>query len=405
VRAEFQDHAPAAGAKPRVARSLIEQMERHHVTHLQCTPSFARLLAGSPETLTALKSLRLLLVGGEALPVGLAAQLTSELPAPVINMYGPTETTIWSSCVRITAGDAPVTVGGPIANTQFYVLDRNDQPLPSGVPGELHIGGDGVARGYYKRAQLTDEKFLANPFTTGRMYRTGDLARWLPNGGVQVLGRIDHQIKLRGFRIELGEIESVLSRKAPVAAAAVVLREDMPGTPRLVAYYVEANGAQLSPEGLRALLAEEMPEYMIPAAWVRMQALPLSPNGKLDRTALPMPELGHNAKEEYAAPTTASELALTKIFAEVMHLDRVGVNADLLKLGADSIQLFQITARANRAGIKITAKQLLQLRNAKALGALADAAVPEGTTTAAGTVLPTLGQFQRNRRAGSSARR
>jgi amino acid adenylation domain-containing protein len=380
---------------------LVKQLGAVGATAMQATPSGWRLLLEAGFRAHAGFKM---LCGGEALPRELADSLLDG-EGELWNMYGPTETTIWSSCVRITAGDAPVTVGGPIANTQFYVLDRNDQPLPSGVPGELHIGGDGVARGYYKRAQLTDEKFLANPFTTGRMYRTGDLARWLPNGGVQVLGRIDHQIKLRGFRIELGEIESVLSRKAPVAAAAVVLREDMPGTPRLVAYYVEANGAQLSPEGLRALLAEEMPEYMIPAAWVRMQALPLSPNGKLDRTALPMPELGHNAKEEYAAPTTASELALTKIFAEVMHLDRVGVNADLLKLGADSIQLFQITARANRAGIKITAKQLLQLRNAKALGALADAAVPEGTTTAAGTVLPTLGQFQRNRRAGSSARR
>ena len=334
------------------------------------------------------------------------------------NMYGPTETTIWSSCVRVDAGPEPVTVGAPIANTQFYVLDRNDQPLPTGTPGQLHIGGDGVARGYYKRPELTQEKFLANPFAAGRMYRTGDLARWLADGSLQVLGRIDHQIKLRGFRIEPGEIEAVLTRKMPLSAVAVILREDIPGAPRLVAYYVEQPGANLAAtllKRLRASLSEDMPDYMVPTAhWVRLDGLPLLSPERQSWTArrFPVPESGQiSAEEAYAAPTSATELALTKIFGEVLHMERVGVNADLLKLGADSIQLFQITARANRSGIKITAKQVLQLRNAAALARLADSGASadsdkNGGNASAGSVpLPTLGQFKRTRRAGSTTQR
>jgi aryl carrier-like protein len=316
-------------------------------------------------------------------------------------MYGPTETTVWSSCVRVLPGNDAITVGGPIANTQFHVLDRNDQPLPLGVPGQLHIGGEGLARGYYQRPPLTAEKFPTHLLDgSARLYRTGDLARWLPDGALQILGRIDHQIKLRGFRIELGEIESVLLHKANLAAVAVVLREDVPGTPRIAAYYVEKTDSVHTPEALRDLLALDMPEYMLPSAWVRLDALPLSPNGKLDRAALPTPNAVDSAKEEFVPATGALESTLTKIFAEVLNLPRVGATADLLKLGADSIQLFQITARANRAGVRITAKQLLQHRNAVAL---ATSMGKEGSVDAATpptTPLPSLSQFKRNRRIG-----
>jgi len=374
---------------------LLKNLETVGATAMQATPASWRLLLEAGFRAPAAFKM---LCGGEALPRELANRLL-EGSGELWNMYGPTETTIWSSCTRVTAGDEPITVGGPIANTQFYILDRNDQPVPGGVPGQLHIGGDGVARGYYKRAVLTEEKFLTNPFAGGRMYRTGDLARWLPNGALQILGRIDHQVKLRGFRIELGEIESVLTAKALLSAAAVILREDVPGTPRIVAYYVEKAGSIRAPEALRALLAEDMPEYMIPSAWVRLDSLPLSPNGKLDRAALPVPDATQAAKEEFVAPTTPTEVALTKIFGEVLNLERVGVTADLLKLGADSIQLFQITARANRAGIKITARQLLQHRNAAALAAVSDLGVDAPATTTK-SPLPSLGQFKRNRRAG-----
>jgi amino acid adenylation domain-containing protein len=375
---------------------LLKQLETVGATALQATPAGWRLLleAGfrAPEKFK-------MLCGGEALPRDLANRLL-EGAGELWNMYGPTETTIWSSCTRVSAGDAAITVGHPIANTQFYVLDHHDQPVATGVPGQLHIGGDGVARGYYKRPELTAEKFIANPFAAGRLYRTGDLAKWLPDGGLQIVGRIDHQVKLRGFRIELGEIETVLVKKAALAAAAVILREDLPGTPRIVAYYVEQAGKPRSPDALRGFLEEDMPEYMVPSAWVKLESLPLSPNGKLDRAALPRPDSTHLEAVEYVAPSTPTETALTKIFEEVLNMERVGVTADLLKLGADSIQLFQMTARANRSGIKITAKQLLQYRNARALSAAADAAASEPEVTDKGAALPTLAQFKRNRRTG-----
>jgi amino acid adenylation domain-containing protein len=378
---------------------LLAQLETVGATVMQATPAGWRLLL---EAGYRAKPGFKMLCGGEALPRELADRLL-EGAGELWNMYGPTETTIWSSCIQITRRNEPISIGAPIANTQFYVLDRNDEPVPIGVPGQLHIAGDGVARGYYERAELTAEKFLPNPFAAGRMYRTGDLARWLPHGGVEVLGRIDHQIKLRGFRIELGEIESVLTQKAPVTAAAVVLREDAPGAQRLTAYYVKRGDATLSADDLHALLAESMPEYMIPSAWVQMEALPLSPNGKLDRAALPIPEATQVAKENYVAPSGATEIALTKIFAEVLRMEQVGVTSDLLRLGADSIQLFQITARANRGGIKITAKQLLQLRNAKAMAAVADNTANAGGAPS-GPSLPTLAQFQRPRRSGTPVR-
>jgi amino acid adenylation domain-containing protein len=374
---------------------LLKQLDSVKATAMQATPASWRLLL---EAGFRSKPNFKILCGGEAMPRELANRLL-EGSGELWNMYGPTETTIWSSCSRVVAGNEPITVGGPIANTQFYVLDQNDHPLPIGIPGQLHIGGDGVARGYYKRAPLTAEKFLPNPFTAGRMYRTGDLARWLPDGSMQILGRIDHQIKLRGFRIELGEIESVLAKKARLPAVAVILREDVPGTPRIVAYYVEKAGPASTPEALRALLAEDMPEYMIPSAWMRLDALPLSPNGKLDRAALPKPDPAQIVKEEYVAPSNDTEAGLTKIFAEVLGLERVGITADLLKLGADSIQLFQITARANRAGIKITAKQLLQHRNAAALAALVNSGAADIAAASANSALPSLSQFKRSRKA------
>ena len=375
---------------------LLKQIETVGATAMQATPAGWRLLLEAG--FRAPNGFKML-CGGEALPRDLANRLL-EGPGQLWNMYGPTETTIWSSCTPVTAGNAPITVGGPIGNTQFYVLDHHDQPVPSGVPGQLHIGGDGVARGYYKRPELTREKFLTNPFAPGRMYRTGDLARWLPDGGLQVVGRIDHQVKLRGFRIELGEIEAVLIKKAQLSAAAVILREDKPGSARLVAYYVESAGLSQSPDTLREFLEEDMPEYMIPSAWVRLDKLPISPNGKLDRAALPRPDSTQIESIEYVAPTTATEKGLVKIFEEILNMERVGVTADLLKLGADSIQLFQITARANRGGIKITAKQLLQYRNARALAAAADEGPRESAGGDQSKTLPTLAQFKRNRRSG-----
>ncbi len=381
---------------------MLLHLEQCGATVMQATPATWRmLLEAGFEAKPGFK----MLCGGEALPRELANRLLAGRGS-LWNMYGPTETTIWSSCIEVTAGDAPITVGKPIANTQFYVLDRHDQLVAQGVPGHLHIGGDGVARGYHKRSELTAERFVTNPFEAGRMYRTGDLARWLPNGQLQVLGRMDHQIKLRGFRIEIGEIEAALMRKGGVAAVAVILREDNPGSPRLAAYYVEETGRNRSEDQLREALADDLPDYMIPTAWVKLDRLPVSPNGKLDRAALPRPEPAAAAEEEFVAPQTQSETRLAKIWAEVLHLPRVGATMDLLKLGADSIQLFQIIARSAREGFRLTAKQLLQHRTVRAVAAVIDGHAPGApSNTDSRSSLPTLGQFQRNPRTAFNTKR
>ena len=377
---------------------LLRRIQDTGATAMQATPATWRLLLEAGFRAPA--GFRML-CGGEALPRDLADRLLAH-EGELWNMYGPTETTIWSSCSRIHADGRPITVGSPIANTQFYVLDRNDQPTAPGVPGQLHIGGTGLARGYHERPELTAEKFLANPFAPGRIYRTGDLARWLPDGTLQVLGRIDHQVKVRGFRIELGEIEAALTRKAGTRAAAVILREDVPGVHRLVAYYVPGPGTPGSPDTLAERLAEELPEYMIPAAWVQLEALPVSPNGKLDRAALPAPAAGQQVSEQdYRAPATATEIEIARICAEVLHLERVGVDTDLLRLGADSIQMFQIVARVNRIGLHLTAKHLLQQRTIAEVARRLDAAGLEAPKRPAESSGSSLSQFKRSRRAGS----
>jgi len=380
---------------------LMQRLDSSAATALQATPATWRLLLEADfRSWPGFK----MLCGGEALPRELAMRLL-EGGGELWNMYGPTETTIWSSCTRVRADDALITVGKPIQNTQFYVLDRHDQPLPLGVPGQLHIGGDGVARGYHRKPELTADKFIADPFavdqspklpgpaahTEQRLYRTGDLARWRADGSLQVLGRIDHQVKLRGFRIELGEIESLLTSKGGLATSVVLLREDPSGAPRLVAYYVETANAARTPTELRAILARDLPEYMIPTAWVKLDALPVSPNGKLDRVALPAPD-ATPAGDDFVAPQTATETLLAQIWAEVLQQPRIGINSDIFSLGADSIHLFQITARVHRAGLPLSAKQLMQHRTIAELAALfepsgqsvatPDAVAPESTIAA-----------------------
>jgi aryl carrier-like protein len=306
-----------------------------------------------------------MLCGGEPMARDLADRLL-EGGGALWNMYGPTETTVWSSCAEVLAGSDPITIGQPIANTQLHVLDRYDQPALFGAPGQLHIGGDGVAKGYYGDSALTAEKFIHDPFKqSARLYRTGDVARRLPNGEIQILGRADTQIKLRGFRIELEEIEAALS--GSVGPAAVALREDTPGKPMLVGYLAGISAGAQSDDALRAKLAEHVPGYMIPSIWVRLDSLPVTPNGKLDRAALPPPDPPQ--EQAFAAPKTPLEESLASIWAEVLKVDRVSRDSDLFSLGADSIHLFQIAARANGKGIRLSARQLLDHRTVAALAA------------------------------------
>ncbi|MEM1159334.1 MAG: MupA/Atu3671 family FMN-dependent luciferase-like monooxygenase, partial [Pseudomonadota bacterium] len=265
--------------------SIAAQIARHGVTHLQCTPSMARMLVMNDEAGAALKSVRHLMVGGEALPGALVQDLNALTDAHIENMYGPTETTIWSTTCTARAGEGVVGIGTPIANTQVYVLDEAQQPLPIGTPGELYIGGDGVTRGYWQRPELTAERFVADPFSQtpgARLYRTGDLARWRPDGTLAFLGRADFQVKLRGFRIELGEIESAIDRLEGVRQSVVVARDD-----QLIAYLLA--DAPIEEPKLKSDLAAHLPAHLVPARFVQLDAFPLTPNKKVDRAALPAP--------------------------------------------------------------------------------------------------------------------
>ena len=224
--------------------------------------------------------------------------------------------------------------GPPIANTRIYILDGHGEPVPIGVAGELYIGGAGVARGYLNRPELTAERFVADPFAGepgARMYKTGDLGRWLADGNIEFLGRTDFQVKVRGFRIELGEIEARLSEHAGVREAVVVAREDSPGDKRLAAYWT--GNEELSAEGLRAHLAASLPDYMVPAAYMRLDALPLTPNGKLDRKALPAPEGAAFASRGYEAPRGEAEETLARLWAELLKVERVGLARQFLRAG------------------------------------------------------------------------
>jgi acyl carrier protein len=264
-------------------------------------------------------------------------------------MYGPTETTVWSSILELDAGDGPPPLGGPIANTTFYVLDARGEPVPVGVPGELHIGGDGLARGYHERPELTAEKFVPDRFGSapgGRLYRTGDLVRTREGGTLEFLGRIDHQVKLRGFRIELGEIEEVLGQHPEVSNAVAIVREDTPGDRRLVAYVVPSGNAQPSLDELRRLAKAKLPPFMVPSAIVVLDSLPVSANRKLDRTTLPAPDGARPELERaFAPPSTPVEELLASIWREVLSIEQVGIDDDFFDLGGHSLLAVTMLSR------------------------------------------------------------
>ncbi len=285
-------------------QSLAAQIRRHKVTHLQCTPSMARLLLADAGARAALGGVRHVMIGGEALPGALAAELESVCGAPVQNMYGPTETTIWSTTGHATGGDSVAPLGRPIANTVLRVLDADMRPVPVGVPGELWIGGAGVARGYWQRPELTADRFRDDPLGAGRIYGTGDMVRLNPDGSIDFLGRADGQVKIRGHRIELGEIEAALEGAEGVAQACVVARAGDAGDARLIAYVTGCDERRAG--ALMAELAGTLPAAMVPARIVTLDAFPLTPNKKVDRKALPLPEaIGPAAPAKGDAPALA----------------------------------------------------------------------------------------------------
>ena len=340
---------------------LTEEMRRNPQELLRCLPNnhvarrflpfvaFGPLAeasrAGSPPPLVDIVS------AGEPLHVtGDIVRLVTRAGSALRNQYGPSETHIVTDHLLLDSPSAWVPlppIGRPIANTQIYILDEEMQPVPVGVTGEIYIGGSNLARGYLERPGLTAERFVPNPFgeAGSRLYRSGDLARFLPDGTIAFLGRKDHQVKLRGFRIELGEIEVVLEEHRDVGEAVVMARADPVGDPRLVAYVTPRGGAELGPSDLRTFLRRRLPEYMVPAAFVLLDAFPLTPSGKLDRRSLPDPEPSRPDDADYVAPRTPVEEVLARIWAEVLGLERVGVHDNFFDIGGHALLATQVVSR------------------------------------------------------------
>ena len=344
---------------------------RHGVTHLQMTPSLARLLMLDSRAFAALGSLRQILLGGEAVPASLIRQLRRVFKGEIHNMYGPTETTIWSTTYRVEEQGSTIPIGRPIANTQTYLLDAELRPVVEGAIGELFIGGDGVARGYLNRPDLTKERFLSVPsLSEARLYRTGDLARRLQDGNIEFLGRADYQIKLHGFRIEPGEIEALLERCAGVRQAVVILREDREGDKRLVAYLVsDASGAP-SVTALRSALRLKLPEYMVPSSFVFLQEMPLTDNGKTNRKALmqmPPPIVPTNGATANR-PESELELIITEAWKEALGIACVGLDNNFFDLGAHSLTVAEVQANLQQTlGREIDTLDFYQFSTVRAL--------------------------------------
>jgi amino acid adenylation domain-containing protein len=310
------------------------------------------------------------------------------LPFTLINNYGPTEATVVATSGRVppaVLADGPPSIGRPIANTQIYILDEYLQQVPAGVTGELYIGGTGVAQGYLNRPELTAERFIPNPFRDepdARLYKTGDLARRLPDGQIMFIGRADHQIKIRGYRIEPSEIVSVLNRHPSIQASLVVAREDIPGDKRLVAYIVLAPGAHTTASALRDTLRTHLPDYMIPTAFVVLEAFPLTPNGKLDRVTLPAPDAVNTLQDAVAAPSTALEKQLTEMITTLLNVDQVGLDDNFFMLGGHSLLGTQLIARlAETFDIKLKLRALFEAPTIRLLAAKVERQIIERLET------------------------
>lgn len=337
---------------------LVERLNKGDITMMQATPTlWDMVLTAGFEPKTGLK----MLAGGEPLPSDLAARLMAG-GAELWNMYGPTETTIWSSCAQMEPG-APVHVGGPIANTQLYVLDAGEQPVGSGQSGQLFIGGDGLAMGYFDQPDLTATAFrdVSVNGKSQRLYATGDLATWRTDGALTMLGRIDDQVKLRGFRIELGEIEAQLRACDGIAQAATKVEEKANGDKRLVGYLVAEHGATLDPAQVSEMLRASLPAYMIPQVWVMLTALPQTGNGKLDRKALPASDAGASvtALRKVDAPMGDTEAQIAAIWSEVLGEPDLSVTATVHEMGMDSLAVFRIAAKMLDAGLGLEAQHML----------------------------------------------
>jgi amino acid adenylation domain-containing protein/non-ribosomal peptide synthase protein (TIGR01720 family) len=359
---------------------LVETIQNERITTIHFVPSMLEAFLQA-EGVENCRSLRRVICSGEALPTKLVRKAFQRLDAPLFNLYGPTEAavdvTAWS-CRRFGLADS-IPIGRPVANTHTYILDRQLQLVPIGVPGELFLGGIQLARGYLRRQGLTAEKFMPDAYSSvpgSRMYRTGDLCRYLPNGDIEFLGRLDHQVKVRGFRIELGEIETALRHHSNIHETVVMAQYNGAATPKLVGYFV-ANGERPSTDQLRQFLGERLPDYMVPSYFVPLESFPLTHNGKLDRAALPKVESSHViSKDRYVAPRNDVESQLAGIWQDVLGLERIGVEDNFFEIGGDSILSIQVVSRARKAHLQLTPQQLFQHQS------IAELARVVGTTPA-----------------------
>lgn len=341
--------------------ALAKMIERHGITVMQATPTTWHMLLDTgwraPHGMRAL-------CGGEALPPSLAARML-DAGLELWNMYGPTETTVWSTVARISDAQQKITIGRPIANTQVWVLDENLQPVDVGSEGEICIGGEGVAIGYFKRPELTAEKFVMDPFRNApgrRIYRTGDLGRWREDGTLEHLGRLDFQVKIRGYRIELGEIEARMDKLPDIARSVVMAREDSPGDVRLVGYFVAKPGTKPDASRMRESLREELPDYMLPQHLVELEAMPLLPNGKINRQALPLPEGAAIAPTRTVeAPRTDTERIVANAMQAVLRIPAIGVHDDFFSLGGHSLLAARLIGQINReVGLQLALRTLFE---------------------------------------------
>jgi natural product biosynthesis luciferase-like monooxygenase protein len=379
---------------------ITAQLRRHAVTHLQCTPSMAGTLADDDESGAEIARLRRLLVGGEALPGPLATRLAGLLPGAVHNMYGPTEATVWAT-TAVVDETGPVTIGRPMTNVRAYVVDQYLRPTPPNVPGELLLGGPGVARGYFERPALTAERFVPDPFSGepgARLYRTGDLVHWRPDGRLAFLGRLDHQVKIRGHRIELGEIENALRAHPDLRAVIASVRGDDEHR-QLVAYCVPARpGLALTGAAITAFGAKTLPDYMVPATVVFLDELPMTPNGKVDRGRLPDP--GARPIAEYRPPGNETERLAAEAVAEVLAVERVGVEDNFFQIGGNSLLAVRARTRLRTVlGDRLSLVDIFRYPTVRGLvNALAEDAADPDTELAKVRVAA-------GRRAGAFARR
>ncbi|MGP1384060.1 MAG: amino acid adenylation domain-containing protein [Thainema sp.] len=358
--------------------ALAAYNQQHQIDCLKIVPSHLQALISSAAHPAQVLPKQCLILGGEAAHWELIRNIRELSNCRILNHYGPTEATVGVLAYEINSIEESgiVPLGQPLAYSQVYILDQQQQPVPIGVPGELYIGGATVARGYWYRPDLTTERFLPNPLDASRLtphasrlYKTGDRAVYRADGTIEFRGRMDDQVKLRGYRIELGEVESVLQQHPVVQRAVVVLREDQPGQKRLVAYVVVNNSTQ-DTQALQDYLAQRLPDYMVPSAIAVLDALPLTPNGKVDRQVLPVPET-LQSQSSYAPPTTQAEQVLAQIWADVLGLEQVGIHDNFFSLGGDSILSIQVIAKANQAGLSLTPKQLFEHQTIAGLASVA----------------------------------